>query len=129
MVGRGASKSWGLPRLGFANHENAAVSRIPFGSSNLKFWQVVRRVLPITKILLRQRESIVSRNVAADHQDGIVGTIVRRMNPSDVVTFYPGQRLRRTGQRMTIRRVAINNSRGDETSDGSRGRQRCSQTI
>src|SRR5256885_12216005 len=103
MVGRGASKSWGLPRLGFVNHKNAAISRIAFGRSNLKFWQVVRRVLPITKILLRQRKSIVSRNVAADNQDGIVGTIVRRMNVSDVVAFYPGQRFRRTGQRVTIR--------------------------
>src|SRR6185436_15368699 len=97
--------------------------------SDLQLRQSVRWILPITKILLRQLETVGRSDIATDYEDGVVRPVVRRVDFCDVVPLDARHRFRRARQRVSIWRVAIDDAPRDESRNRTSGSQRAAQTI
>src|SRR5260370_22969436 len=84
----------GLSGVRHVNHQDAPIFGVANRSSHWHLWQFRRRLCPITKLLLRQRESVFRGHVASDYQNRIVRALELRVNSDHVTTPDAAQSFR-----------------------------------
>jgi hypothetical protein len=74
---------------------------------------------PVAEDTLDEREGIIRRDIAADHEHRVVGPVPARMKRDDVVARERRERLGRPRQRMTVRRLTVGDAIRDESREGA----------